>query len=273
MKSDVRDFIAKIIGEAVQTFAIYSFGERRICRAMVSPLFEFPVERCETTHFYLFVVARDFGGDTSGNISAQIKLQSSGRYTATVLLHTKRSLRLGGDQRYFYTQVLERGQLLFQNDTPIYLPAAALSKRNVMAAKKYVKQRNMAKEFFLKAEAMDGEVLTIMHIYLLRLVLEQACVAMIRVFLGYVPHQFSLFLLLELCEYFTALPREVFPRDTQRDRALMKILAGHSHLVRSGNVGDVARYDVVLLRERCYEFVARAEVLVAGALERLDRGI
>jgi hypothetical protein len=90
----------------------------------------------------------------------------------------------------------------------------------------YLQQRDRTKEFLMEAEAMDGGGATKIHVYLMHLVVEQTCLGLIRLFLGYMPNYHNLSFLFELCEYFTPLTAELFPRETQKDRDCLKYFLG-----------------------------------------------
>ncbi len=105
----------------------------------------------------------------------------------------------------------------------------------------------------------------------MRLVVEQTCLGLIRLFLGYTPHQYSLQFLFELCEYFTPLTAELFPRDSDKDKELLKILSGATNSLRHGYIDDVPTHDYEVLSNRYNEFVDRSDKLIAKELERIEQ--
>lgn len=265
--------ITQIVAETVEVSALYCFGQRNTSRSAIGAVFEGHAIDVQTTHYYLFLIVKGFEADKVGNISYKIKTQTDGRYTATIVTNTKKALyKAEGDQQHFFYQVMQHGQLLYQESArPPFLPFEAIPARNIKSAKMYVQQRNRTVEFLSEAEAMDGGGATKIHVYLMHLIVEQTCLGLIRLFLGYMPNQFSLQFLFELCEYFTPLTAELFPRETEKDKELLKILSGHTTSLRYGFVDDVYHHDYEVLSNRYYEFVERANKLASTELERLEQ--
>ena len=272
-ESDPLQLITRIVTETVATSALYCFGQRTICKSAKTSILDENTIDFESTHYYLFLIVKDYQGDVPGIITCKIKEQTSGRYTCTVIMHSKKSLhKKSGDQLHFFYQIMQRGRLLFQEtSTPPFLTFEEIPTRNIKSAKMYVQQRDTTKEFLMEAEALDGGGATKIHVYLMHLAIEQTCLGLLRLFLGYMPNQFSLPFLFDLCEYFTPLTAEIFPRVTEKDKELLKILSGHTTSLRTGFVDDVPYHDYEVLSNRYNEFIDRADKLVATELERLEQ--
>ncbi|WP_136669397.1 hypothetical protein [Flavobacterium sp. H122] len=271
--SDPIELITQIVTETVEASAVYCFGQKSISKSVTGLLSQNNTADYQNTHYYLFLIVKDFKADVPGNIAYNIKAQTNGRYTATVLMHSKKSLhQKHGDQQNFFYQIIQRGQLLFQETAkPPFLPFEQIPARNIPSAKMYWSQRDRTKSFLMEAEALDGGGATKIHIYLMQLVIEQTCLGLIRVFLGYMPNHFSLPFLFELCDYFTHLTAEIFPRVTDKDKELFKILSGRTTSLRYGFIDDVAYHDYEVLSNRYNEFVERADKLATSELERLEQ--
>lgn len=265
--------ITRIITNAVSTSALYCIGQRTIIKSAMSTIFDDTDVNFESTHYYMFLIVKDFKADVPGNIAYSVKEQTGGRCTVTVIMHSKKSLQQkAGDQQHFFYQVMQRGELLFQETSrPPFLPFEETPARNIKSAKMYLQQRDRTKEFLMEAEAMESGGATKIHVYLMHLVIEQTCLGLIRLFLGYMPNHHSLSFLFELCEYFTPLTAELFPRETQKDKELLKILSGHTTSLRYGFVDEVPSHDYEVLNNRYYEFVERANKIAATELERLEK--
>lgn len=272
-QSDPLQLITKIVTDTIEASAIYCFGQRNINKSAVGSILDENAVDFQNTHYYLFLIVKDYQADVPGNISYNIKAQTNGRYTATVAMHSKKSLhQKQGDQLHFFYQVIQRGQLLFQETAkPPFLPFEGIPARNIKSAKIYLQQRERTADFLREAEGMDGGGATKIHVYLMHLVVEQTCLGLIRLFLGYMPNQFSLPFLFELCEYFTPLTAEIFPRETEKDKELLRTLSGYNNSLRHGIVDDVPHHDYEVLSNRYNEFVDRAEKLAAKELERLEQ--
>lgn len=264
--------ITQIVTESVEVSALYCIGRRDSRSSATNVLLEHNALDFHSTHYYLFLIVKDFQSDVPGNIAYKIKSQTSGRYSATIIMHSKKSLRKNkGDQQYFYYQVMQLGQLLYQETfKPPFLPFEEVPARNVKSAKIYSSQRARTAAVLMDAESMDSNGARKIHVYLMQLTIEQTCLGLIRVFLGYMPNHFTLPYLFELCEYFTPLTSEIFLRQTEKDRELLKVLSGRTSSLRYGCVDDVTYSDYQVLSNRCHEFLERANILAAVELERLE---
>lgn len=265
--------ITQIVAESVEISALYCIGQRNVSRSAANVLLENNAVDFQNTHYYLFLIVKDFQNHVPGNIAFKIRTSTNGKYSATVIMHSKKSLHQNnGDQQYFFYQIMQRGQLLFQETLkPPFLPFEEVPVRNIPSAKRYWAQRDKTKTFFMEAEALDGGGATKIHVYLMGLVIEQTCLGLIRVFLGYMPNHFTLPYLFEVCEYFTPLTAEIFPRVTDKDRELLRILSGRTTSLRYGYIDDVSYHDYEVLSNRYNEFVERADKLTATELERLEK--
>ena len=264
--------ITQIVAESVEISALYCIGQRNVNRSAVNVLLDDNAVDFQNTHYYLFLIVKDFQGHVPGNITFKIRTSTNGKYSATVIMHSKKSLQQKkGDQQYFFYQIMQRGQLLFQETLkPPFLPFEEVPVRNIPSAKRYWTQRDRTKTFLMEAESLDGGGATKIHVYLMGLVIEQTCLGLIRVFLGYMPNHFTLPYLFELCEYFTPLTAEIFPRVNEKDRELLRILSGRTTSLRYGYIDDVPYHDYEVLNNRYYEFVERADKLAVAELERLE---
>jgi hypothetical protein len=84
------------------------------------------------------------------------------------------------------------------------------------------------------------------------------------------PNHFTLPYLFEVCEYFTPLTAEIFPRVTDKDKELLRILSGRTTSLRYGYIDDIPYHDYEVLSNRYNEFVERADKLAVEELERLQ---
>ncbi|NUY79662.1 hypothetical protein HUK80_02045 [Flavobacterium sp. MAH-1] len=265
--------ITQIVTQTVDASALYCFGERSISTSAAGVLIENNAVDSQNTHYYLFLIVREYRADVPGNIAYHIKSQTNGRCTATVVMHSNKSLRQRpGDQQHFFYRIMQRARLLYQETAkPPFLKFEKVPARDVLSAKIYWAQGDRTKSFLMEAEGLDGGGATKIHVYLMNLVIEQTCLGLIRVFLGYMPNHFSLSFLFELCEYFTPLTAEIFPRTTDKDKELLRILSGRTTSLRYGFIDDVQYHDYEVLKNRYHEFVERADKLAAAELERLER--
>lgn len=263
-EADPLAYITSIITESVNTSALYCIGERTVERKTVYSILAEGAMGHSTTHYYLLLFVNKYVSDAPSNIADKIKTATNGRYTVTVLMHSKKVLATrNDDQRYFFHQAMEHGKLLFQESArPPRLSFTTPPVRNPEHAKRYVARRQQTVAFFMQAETQATGQPTKMKLYLLHLIVEHTCLGLIRQSLGYTPYHFTLPFLFEICEYFSPLTQEFFPREAKKDKALLKLLSISPNDLRQGAIDDVAQHDYEVLRERCLGFARKVNVEV-----------
>jgi hypothetical protein len=123
----------------------------------------------------------------------------------------------------------------------------------------------------LESEAqIDGFDTELIQESMLNIAVEQICLGLIDVFLGYQPNHFSLAFLFDICEIFTSLTSEIFPRTTEEDKKLFDLLKMHPSSLRWANLKTSSFLNTELLEKRCNLFYERACGLVESELERLE---
>jgi len=85
-------FITQIVTESVDVSALYCIGQRNVSRSAANLLLENNAVDFHNTHYYLFLIVKDFQSEVPGNIAFKIQSQTEGRCKATVIMHSKKSL-------------------------------------------------------------------------------------------------------------------------------------------------------------------------------------
>jgi hypothetical protein len=101
-------------------------------------------------------------------------------------------------------------------------------------------------------------------------IVEQSCLSLIRVFLGYTPSHFSLDHLFNLCEYFSSITTDFFPRKTQEDKSMFRHLKQQPSNLRFSKANDIEYLYYELLEERSRKFKDQADVLIRIELNLLE---
>lgn len=96
------------------------------------------------------------------------------------------------------------------------------------------------------------------------------CLGMIRLFLGYSPNHFALSYLLEICDYFNPQVSTFFPRQTEKDIALFKLLGSSYWTLRYSGKNPFSDTDMDLLDERYTDFTFHCNAIVQYELERIE---
>jgi len=265
------DKISRIITKAIKTEAIYCFGKNEA----LLPKDSLVVEDIKgSINFYLLVFEDGLTPNTAHDLAGKIRSKSKGKYTVTLLIHNVAELKTEqADQKYFFHKVISSGQQVYLNtEHQMILNSVTPQQRNVAPAIEYLHYRNTIANILLEHVA-DGYDSSYTHLtgILLHHVVEQACLAMIRLFLGYSPNYFSIGYLLEICEHFSPEIANFFPTRTDQDLRILKQLSRQPWTLRYSGKDSISTDEMELLEGRCNEFVAHVHVLVNKALEDMQR--
>jgi hypothetical protein len=265
--------LSNIIVESISTSGIYCFGEKKQIQAIQNPFWESASKQEEHTHFYLLVFTNENKTNAVADISDIIKTKTDGRYTATLLLHKATSVRyLTPHRLHFFYEVLTKSQTVYEHvNVPPNLAFDGIPKRRVDSIRSHWKNRNIVAKTFLESEnQIDGFDTELIQESMLHIAVEQTCLGLIDVFLGYQPNHFSLTFLFDICEIFTSLTSEIFPRKTEEDKRLFDLLKMQPSSLRWANLKTSSFLNTELLEKRCNLFYERAYELMESELERLE---
>jgi hypothetical protein len=266
--------VSNIIVESISTSGIYCFGEKKQIQAIQNPFQESVSKQKEHTHFYLLVFTNEIIANAVADISIVIKTKTEGRYTVTLLLHKATSVRfLTPHKLYFFYEVLTKSQTVYEHvNVPPNIAFDGIPKRKLDSIRSHWNNRNIVATTFLESEnQIDGNNTELIQESMLHIAVEETCLGLIDVFLGYQPNHFSLAYLFDICEIFTPLTSEIFPRKTEEDKKLFDLLKIHPSSLRWANLKTSSFLHTELLEKRCNLFCERAYGLVESELERLEK--
>jgi hypothetical protein len=266
--------ISNIIIESIRTKGIYCFGEKKQTQSFHTP-FQESVKQEEFVHLYLLVFVEETIENATNDICDKIKIKTQGRITATLLMHQVHSLKkMYNDQQYFFWSIMQNAALLFQDtDKPPYLINNGTPKRNLKSTSLYAANRKYNISTIWGWVYNDDEINSLYEVKMsgLHQIVEQSCLSLIRVFMGYSPNHFSLDHLFNLCAYFTTITTDFFPRKTEEDRSMFKLLKQQPSALRFNKANDVDYLYYQLLEERCCKFKNQVAVLIQKELDRLTQ--
>ena len=265
--------VKNIIIESISTSGVYCFGERKKSQSVLNPFSDISSKKERNTHFYLLVLTDQYIIKTVSDICDVVKNKTKGRYTVTILLHKGKSGNyLTPHQTFFYHEVLTKGYNVYERENmPPNIVFNEVPKRNVDYIRSYWKNRNIIADNFINSQnQIDLLERAVVHEAMMHTAVEQICLGLINVFLGYHPNHFSLAYLFEICEIFTPLVSEIFPQTTGEDKRLFDLLKTHPGSLRWLKLKNSSRIDTELLAKRCKLFHERACELVEVELERIE---
>lgn len=265
--------ISNIIVERISTSSIYCFGEKKNMQSVVNPFSENSSKKSKHTHLYLMVLTDEYIINAISDISDIIKTKTDGRYTVTlVFCKAKYGHHLSQTQLYIYHQAVTKGYKIYERaDMPLNIIYSEIPKRKVAYTRSYWKNRTIIAENFLSSmNQVDYTRYGFVQESMAHTAVEQICLGLINVFLGFYPDHFSLAYLFDICEIFTPLTSDLFPRATSEDKRLFDLLKTNPSSLRWTKVKDSLLLDTEHLERRCSLFYDKACALVEAELVRLE---
>lgn len=184
---------------------------------------------------------------------------------ATVLSHSIAGVREAiGKQSRFFSTVLHTGTVLYSADgiLQVELPGQIDPAETVAKAEKHFDYRfTLSRGFLESAEERFKHGSFNLCAFMLHQAVEQSCVTMIRVFMGYRSDIHHLGRLLTLCLCFSEKPDAVFPRHNQEEEYLFQVLLRSYSEARYKEDFKVKEEDAKLLYARVRKFLNMAEKL------------
>jgi len=270
LTDDLQD-ICKIITDYIPTDAIYCFGKKQTEHSE-NLVIGVSKENMLQTQLYLLVLTTSTRTNASADLSSIISSKTYQRFSATLLVHKTDSLKKAvGDQLCFFSSVVANGELVYKKEgfrCPLNSNNAGA--RNLSFAEIFMNERKTIGSCFLDAhfERLSRNVSTLDQV-MLNLAIEHTCLGLTRVFLGYTPNYFSMGFLIDLCGFFTSLPNQFFPRVSEEDKRLFRMISTHPSSMRFNYEWEVNYTDMDFLSGRCGEFMRLAGELADKELARL----
>ncbi|WP_157485961.1 hypothetical protein [Flavobacterium soli] len=186
-----QQLVSEVITGHIKTAAIYCFGTHSTAYSSSRILGPDKGVQKEHVHLYLLVFVRETIENANNDISDKIRTRTAGRMTTTLLMHPIRGLKkLCHDQQLFFWQVMRDAELWFEDkDKPPYLNNAGIPKRNVKSTASYVANRSYASDTIWDWVYNDDNASGSYTVKMASLhqIVEQTCLSLIRVFMGYTP--------------------------------------------------------------------------------------
>jgi hypothetical protein len=266
--------LKEVITEHIKTSAIYCFGRQKTTYSSSRKIYPDKELQKEHSHLYLLVFVQETKENAGSDISDKIKTKTKGALNATVLIHHVQSLKdLCQDQQFFFWQIMQNAELLFQDiNKPPYLNISETPKRNLNSTSHYIawRKNNIATIWGWIYNDDDASSSDEVKMSALHQIVEQICLSLIRVFIGYTPNHFALEYLFNLCEYFTTITADFFPRQTREDKSIFKLLRQQPNTLRFSKTNDVDYLYYQVVEERCKNFKNQAEILIQNEINRLN---
>jgi hypothetical protein len=260
--------ITSIVNSYVQPDAVFCFGCNTTSHELSGAFAPQTSNDYEHRHFSILIVANETRPNAVAEVTDLVFVKTNGLFSVTVLLHSQKWISEAPSKyRHFFAKVVASEPVYQTVDWKV--PALWLepAQRDFGAAAKAWEHRQVIIEATLQAEnAIEHPAGEQVRAALLHQVVEQVCLGLVEVFMGYRPVHFGLGYLFDLCGNFTGLVDGVFPRQTEEEKELFKLLASNPALLRH-RPQEIELADIEILQRRACVLYDRAAKEICAILE------
>ena len=194
--------------------------------------------------------------------------------TVTIICHGKDTIAdaIKANSRFFI-KVYSSANLLYTSDGYSnygyhrqYIPGEA----GVKASKHYNHRISLAEGFLQGAGECLGQQQFTVCTFLLHQVVEQCCIALIRVTLGYRSEVHNLHRLLGICRCFSDQPYQLFLTGSAEDQRLFDVLVKSYSGARYSSDFSVTKEDAKCLHDRVLTFVTLTKTTCTDTIQQLN---
>lgn len=260
---------AQLVVDIVQrywaTCSIFAFGYQNSSATHNKLFNSSSSESVDCPHLYLLVFTRDVAPGCASNMANTIVEVSTHTINVTLLVHHPKDLATKHpSQLYFFDTVLRQGERLCLDKTapPILLHKAPNEKDRAEDMQFWLKCEAVA--LFNIQAAKESPQLEVERckIALLHTACVQIALGLIRVRLGYIPNEFGLNYLLQLCGYFMPLSFPVFKKGTAELSRRYKLLCAPPNMLYHWTKLNASEDDFNFLLVLTQDFLNEARLLV-----------
>lgn len=269
--SNLQQQASEVIKNYIATSGIYSFATKTATNTTLNAFKEDKKTANTQTHLFLLVITEE----TKNNATADLADLIAGTIpncNATLLLHKATSLRqLTANQKWFFNHIMTNGtQIWINKNHPPYLHLDKEPTRKPELSELYWNNRvRIAKTYLESEHQIETSGMECVQHSMQHIAVEQICLGLIEVFLGYHPNHYALAYLFNLCSIFTTLPEDIFPTKTEEDQLLYKLLTTNFHTLRHAKTNYHSFTYTELLSKRCGEFIENAQIAATNELNRI----
>lgn len=204
--------------------------------------------------------------DKASNLQDKLNNDGGSPYTVLLLVHTDQSLQksLNSNNRFFHN-LLRLGEQVYHKEgltNELVLSEYDPSNTSLDCQMHWHQRYYRAEAFIDAAECIWIDQDESVVLSLIGQAVEQLCLGLIYVFLGYRPKQHSLHHLADLCNNFTREVDHIFPRQTEQDKNVFAVLNKSSSSARFTIKSSVDPTDCSLLHRKARLLLEKSEQIV-----------
>lgn len=267
-----KENFSAFIKELVQKFKpeqIYSFGKYIDFKVNVGCFIE--DHSTENYHYFLLMVT-----ESVTRIEHEVQDFANNHYPfgkITILAHGEETIAdaIKANNRFFIT-IYNEGQILYSRDGMLQRTHSInfIPTQGAVKAQKHYNHRFPLATGFLKSAK---ECLTNQHYnlsaFMAHQVVEQCCIALIRVHLAYRSDIHNLYRQLRLCESFSPAPSKLFLSGSEEDKRLFDIMVKSYSAARYKDDFKVEQADAEQIFTRVSTFLKLTEIMCGDKINSL----
>jgi HEPN domain-containing protein len=275
-KYEVPSSLINQITGALAVESIFCFGKRIFSNTRTSPFSNVKVAHTHQVHYDLLIITSAEPVNNLADLQSIINTDTESGCSVLLLAYSvesaTRALRL--NNRFFHKSMHQSSQI-YSKQGCIQLDAMQeydLANTSLHCDLNW-KQRYFRAEAFMDAAEciwIDQDETVVLS--LISQAVEQICLGLIYVFLGYRPKQHSLHHLVDLCNNFTQEVDHIFPRTTEQDKNIFAILNKSSSSARFVVKSTVDPTDCGLLHRKARLLLEKSERIVEQRLLTISDG-
>jgi HEPN domain-containing protein len=228
--------------------------------------------QCEHSNHYFLLMVTASAARIEHEVQAMM-ISCFKDITITIVVHGKEIIEsaIGSGNRFFNT-VYRTGTVLYNSYglsasfAALHLPEIDPVQTHLKAEHHYKHRYEMVLGFMEGVNACMVKGYFNNAVFMMHQAIEQACIGLIRIFIGYRSDMHNLDRLLKLTLCFSPEPSSMFPRDTDEEKRLFGLFYKCYSEARYKTELHVTKEDAQTLHKQCVDFVLLIESL---CLERI----
>jgi len=267
--SYLQNFIELLV-EKYRPLRVVCFGRTSSTKQNIGCFME-PWEKEHCHHFLLMVT------ESATRIEHEVQDFANGHFLdldITIIVHGQKNVEAAIEANSrFYCTVFEHGELLYKSDG-LFMerPVSYVAIRAEEKAREHMYNRiPLAHGFITGATKCIEEEQFNVSVFMLHQAVEQCCIALIRIFIGYRSDVHNLYRLLRLCASFSSMPSQFFLNGNKDDEELFDVLVKSYSAARYNDSFDIEPEIAGQLLRKVSTFFRLAKRMCKSKVEQLER--
>lgn len=260
------------INKRLNPCTIFVFGYRKNS-STTSNIIQSQIEVNSAIHHFDILIISDKaypGGST--DIANLIAERSAKTISVSLLIHKPTDLASNQlNQQLFFDKVFRKGQRLsIDKSAPPFIKSNGVLHRDINIDRDYWLKCSAVADFYIQSVSVNTNPdIVLCNIANLHIAIEQLALGLIRVFMGYIPNEYSLKYLLLLCGHFTSLPSEIFSCQSELATIRYKMLCAPPSMLRHWYKLNAVEEDYLWILDACQNFYKQANTMALREFEQL----